>query len=313
MAALVVATLAVASAAPAFEERSVGVFDVLAAEAGVVVFLAGLVTQLGDPWFLLAVAGTLALADLGDVTGHDSRDGAFVLGVALAAFSFTDLLKNVLGAPRPPGAGTAVVPPWVPDALAGLFRSIATGTGYAFPSGHAIGTSAVFAALASTLAIGRPASRWGVAVTGIAAVAASRVVLGVHYLVDVVVGCLAGFGLLAVATAVGRRRPRRVFALGVVVGALAVAASAASAAGTVWSAAQWLGGSVGAALGWSLARPARLLPPRRAVLVGVPLAALWVGVYVTAPPLPVTLLGTALAAAGMVAAPRVLGPAGDGA
>jgi membrane-associated phospholipid phosphatase len=72
---------------------------------------------------------------------------------------------------------------------------------FAFPSGHALGATATYGALALVLA-SAAAARERVALYVAAAaivvvVAASRVVLGVHYLLDVVAGIAGGIALLA--------------------------------------------------------------------------------------------------------------------
>ncbi|SFR57504.1 PAP2 superfamily protein [Halogeometricum rufum] len=293
----------------AVPNRGIGVFQLLSSPTSATLAVAGLVTQFGDPWFLLLTATLLYLLGTERSLVQRPREGAFVLAVTFAAFSFIDLLKNVFVAPRPPGAGTVALPTWLPAVLAGPFRSITTGTGYAFPSGHALGTTAVFAALAYRLEAGSGATRWTVALVGVLLVAASRIVLGVHFFVDIAVGLLAGASLFAAAAAVGSRDPLRVFALGSILGVLAVVASAVSPAGEVWKAGQWLGGSVGAGIAWYVVRPSSQLSLRETVAAGVPVAVLWVGVYVTSPPLLVTVVGTAVAAGVTIAAPTLAGRA----
>ena len=290
----------------AVADRGIGVFEPLSPPIGAVLAVAGLVTQLGDPWFLLLLATVAYLVESERWSIREPRDGVFVLAVTFAAFSLVDLLKNVYVAPRPPGAGSVTLPTWLPAVLAGPFRSITTGTGYAFPSGHAIGTTAVLAALAYKLDVGTPVARWSVAAAGIVLVIASRVVLGVHYLVDVGVGVLAGLTLVSVAVAIGDSRPLNVFAFGAVLGALAVLASAFSPAGEVWAAGQWLGASLGAGSAWYAVGPSDHLDPVAAVVAGVPSGAAWVAIYVTSPPLPVTVVGTAVAAGLTVLAPALV-------
>jgi membrane-associated phospholipid phosphatase len=289
----------------AVPNRGLGVFSHLSVRTGVVLAITGFVTQFGDPWFLLLTATLVFLLGTERSLLEDPPEGAFVLAVTFGAFSLTDLLKNLYAVPRPPGAGTVTVPGWLPPALGGIFRSITTGTGYAFPSGHALGTAAVFAALAYSLKVGSPTARWSAAAVGISLVAVSRIVLGVHFFVDIVVGLVTGLTLFAVAATVGRRGPLRVFVLGAVLGVLAVAASAVSPAGEVWKAGQWLGASLGAGVAWYAVRPSSELGLRRTVLAGVPVAIIWIAIYVTSPPLVVTVVGTALAAGATILAPSV--------
>jgi undecaprenyl-diphosphatase len=90
-------------------------------------------------------------------------------------------------------------------------------TGYAFPSGHAMQSAAVFGALAVVLIpAGWPARRrqvaWAAAGAGVLLVGASRVYLGVHWTSDVLAGWLLGLLWLLglVASGLGRRvRPVR--------------------------------------------------------------------------------------------------------
>ena len=303
---LLLAVLSVLGPDISLADRGTEYFEPLSPQAGIVLLVAGIVTQFGDPWFLLLVAALIYLAENERTGVRDSSDGAFVLGVTFAAFSFVDLLKNVFVGPRPPGAGTVEIPMWLPAALGGLFQSITTGSGYAFPSGHALGTTAVFAAIAYKLDLGERRVRWAVAGLGVVLVAGSRVVLGVHFLVDVLVGCLAGVCLFAAATTVGGRRPSRVFALGIGLGVLAVLASMGSPEPVVWKAGQWLGASLGAGIAWHHLRPTSMLAFQEAVVAGVPIAIVWITIYVTSPPLVVTVLATAVAAGVTVAAPRLI-------
>ena len=77
-------------------------------------------------------------------------------------------------------------------------------SGYSFPSGHSAAAAATYAALALVLGSGR---RWsvkvwlGTAAAAItAAVATSRVLLGVHWLSDVIAGVSLGLGWFAVCS-----------------------------------------------------------------------------------------------------------------
>ncbi|TQS46391.1 phosphatase PAP2 family protein [Cryptosporangium phraense] len=89
--------------------------------------------------------------------------------------------------------------PTLPDA-------VAHADGYSFPSGHALGAFVGCAVLLLLwLDLARPSRAWiGWALAGLTtlAVCFSRVGLGVHYLSDVVGGCLVGLGWTAATTIV---------------------------------------------------------------------------------------------------------------
>lgn len=289
----------------AVPNREFWLFEPLSPSTGVVIGIWGLITQLGDPWFLMVLAILVYFLGAERSLAEGPRDGAFVLAVTFAAFSLIDLLKNLFAAPRPSGAGTVTIPTWLPPVLEGTFRSVTTGTGYAFPSGHALGTTAVFAALASQLKVGSPSVRWAVAGAGVALVATSRVIIGVHFVVDVGVGVVAGASLFAIAASIGEKRPLRVFALGIVLGLLAVGVSATQLPGDVWQAGQWLGASLGGGLAWYLVRPSDTLNHQQTIIAGTPIAILWVVVYLLSPPLIVTVVGTAVLSGLIISAPTL--------
>lgn len=115
------------------------------------------------------------------------------LGLVLAAsFGANTWLKGVVAEPRPFAAGGGAVSRWVR----------ATATGSSWPSGHAQNAAAVWGYVAL-----RARRRWVWAAVAalVTLVAASRVLLGVHFPHDVVAGVVVG---LAVALAVGIALPR---------------------------------------------------------------------------------------------------------
>jgi hypothetical protein len=176
----------------------------------VVVAAAGLVTRLGDPLTLLVIVAAGYL--LANRLGVAPPRMATALALALGAFALTLALKHAFLLPRPPGAGV---------------------DGYGFPSGHAIGATVVYGGLLAVLPSERR-SPAAVAAAGtlVVLVAASRVVIGVHYLVDVVVGVAVGLAYLAAALRIGPglvpdrvtvADARRAFAVALVVGLASVA------------------------------------------------------------------------------------------
>lgn len=159
--------------------RGVGETAVVETLPDGVVGLFGALTHLGDPvaLLLLVAAGYL----LANQLGVSSTRMAAAMGLAVGGFALTLALKYGFALPRPPGAGA---------------------DGFGFPSGHAIGATVVYGGLAGLLA---PHDRRVVRVAAVlvGVVAASRVIIGVHYLVDVVVGIAVGVGFLAVAFRLG--------------------------------------------------------------------------------------------------------------
>jgi len=178
--------------------RGVGVAESLARSLAPLEPLFALLTQLGDVWFL-ALLGLLAycLGRRAPVGDWDRRRGLLVLGVALWAFAATYALKAALGLARPPGASQSVYA--LPGVLGTIYADAATGHGFGFPSGHAVGATAVYGTLAWLGPPDRRGRRLAVAGALVALVSLTRLALGVHYLVDVVVGVAVGLALAAVA------------------------------------------------------------------------------------------------------------------
>lgn len=135
---------------------------------------ATVVTQFGAPVVvdvITVVAAVMLLAR------RRRRAALFVVAVRVGALAIETAVKAAVGRPRPP-----------------LSLHLVHATGLSFPSGHATGATAVYGALLLL----RPTRRRGVAVVVIVAgVAASRVLLGVHYVTDVAAGMLLSTAWLA--------------------------------------------------------------------------------------------------------------------
>lgn len=274
-----------------------------------VLVLFALLTQLGDVWFLFLLGGVLYVAGSKlPQCGIDRRRGLFVLGLLLTYVALIGVLKETFMAPRPPGAGTPPEVHWIPSALQGVFASISTGDGYGFPSGHALGSTLVWGGFA--LVVGKETlSRAWLVLAGfvIAIVSLSRVVLGVHYLADVVVGVAIGIVVLGAlyevtdhGTAPGRVL---VFAAGIGIAGLIHGVTFGSVAA--------LGSGVGAWLAWRAVGDMTPAHPssRSEVVSGLAVLGLAGGlfalVYALRPPLPVTGFGTAIAVGSVVGAPLI--------
>ena len=210
--------------------RGIGETELLSELPEAATAVAGLVTQLGDMWFV--VVGICALFVLASrsrsLTDAPSRDCVYLLALTVGAYSLTVALKHAFGLPRPPGAATATPPAWIPHAGHAAYESMVTGDGYGFPSGHALKTTAVYGAGALVLDVWDRNRRLAAAAALGVLVAASRVVLGVHYVVDVVAGSVVGVLFLAGAVRLTDRRPARALALSTVLGMLAAATAGTS-------------------------------------------------------------------------------------
>lgn len=180
--------------------RGIGVVEFTSQLPEVVVAIAGLVTQFGDMWFVMLVVGGLLAAGYRrrrPAAGPDPlRAGCYLFALAVGAYAFTLILKHTFALPRPAGAATATAPAWLPALADGLYASMVTGDGYGFPSGHALKSTAFYGGAALVLDVWDRRRRLLVGGGLAALVGLSRVFLGVHYLVDVVVGVALGVGFL---------------------------------------------------------------------------------------------------------------------
>jgi membrane-associated phospholipid phosphatase len=133
------------------------------------------VTHLGDP--LVVTLVTLALAVL--LWWRGNRKAALVvLAVRILAIAVDDGVKFAVRRARPV-----------------LAHPVAHAHGYSFPSGHAVGSAALwatFAFLARSHGMSR-ARAVTLAVVVPVVVATTRVLLGVHYVTDVVAGLVLGW------------------------------------------------------------------------------------------------------------------------
>jgi undecaprenyl-diphosphatase len=144
----------------------------------------GLVTWLGGTVTVLSV--TVALGALEWVERRRLAVLAFMVTVVVGQNLIANLVKVLVDRDRPP----------VPH--------LAPSSGFSFPSGHSAAAAATWAAVALVLGRGRPL--WVKAWLGAGAalltvvVAASRVLLGVHWLTDVIGGAALGFGWFVVCS-----------------------------------------------------------------------------------------------------------------
>ncbi|WP_418285680.1 phosphatase PAP2 family protein [Halorubrum sp. DTA46] len=314
-------------------DRGIGEFAVVDAVPEFVVVVFAAVTHLADPWFLF---GLLALGywfASDRVSAAPRRAGATAIAVVTCAYAVVALGKAWFAVPRPPGAmGPADVPVWLPGALSAWYEAQVLSDGFGFPSGHATGGAAAYGALA--LLYDRTWTqrrRLLVAAAVALAVAASRVVIEVHFLVDVLAGVLVGGTVVGGALWLagdsrfrgwwGRRRhaldggvapttaldPLPVFLLAAILSLLAAGvALAAGDTGEVVEAGIGIATGVGGALGWLLVDGDE--PPVSARVAAPALLAtggLWVGAYAVSSSFLVTVSATTAAVAVVIALPAL--------
>lgn len=149
------------------------------------------VTQLGGTPLIIVIA--VLCAAIETRRSRTWEAAAFLAVVVGGQFALAHALKQIVGRPRP-------------DVL-----RLAAVSGFSFPSGHSTASAAAFAAVA--LLVGRGRSQrtrtmlFAAAVSSAVLVATSRVMLGVHWLSDVLGGLCLGWTWFAVTVvAFGGRR-----------------------------------------------------------------------------------------------------------
>lgn len=289
--------------------RGLGLVEVLHGSASEpVLVLFALLTQLGDVWFLFLLGGLLYVAgDEFPQWGIDRRRGLFVLALLLTYVALIGVLKNFFLLPRPPGASEPPVIAWIPAVFQGVLASIATGEGPGFPSGHAFGSTIVWGGFALAVFGNEVSPGWlGVAAV-VALVSLSRLVLGLHYLVDVVVGIGLGVVVLGVLYVIADRGtvPDRVLLVAIGAGALGLLQ------GVNFESVAALGSGVGGWLVWRGIADSTPAHPsnRREAAAGFAVFGLAGGffalLYAAEPPLVATFFGSVIAVGGAVGAPLV--------
>ncbi|AWB26621.1 phosphatase PAP2 family protein [Halococcoides cellulosivorans] len=177
--------------------RRVGLVDLLAGLPDPIRVGAALLTQLGDVWWLIALTVAVWIVDRRRPIVRERSDPIAVLALVIGGYALTTLLKAAFGLPRPP-IGSPTGPEWLGPVGRGAIDTMAHADGFGFPSGHAIGATLVYGALARRVTLGTARQRAVVAAGLVGLIATTRLVLGVHYLVDVLAGIAIAVALLAV-------------------------------------------------------------------------------------------------------------------
>ena len=150
-------------------------------------------TNFGGTWYLLAIMTVVGIIDW--IRRRDASSLLFLLTVGVGVSLINNGLKLLIMRDRPPG------------------EHLVSAAGSSFPSGHSAAAAACWLAIA--LVVGRWFPRRvrpfisAAAVAIAVMVAASRALLGVHWLTDVIAGVFVGWAwFVIVAIAFGGRRQK---------------------------------------------------------------------------------------------------------
>lgn len=142
------------------------------------------ITTLGSTPFVIGVVVVVGAIEFKRL--HTKAAPLFLATVAVAELALNNLVKTVVSRARPD------------------IHRVVHASGYSFPSGHSAAAAATYAAVALLLG-SRRARRTKAILAGLAggiavAVATSRVLLGAHWLTDVMAGLALGWGVFALCS-----------------------------------------------------------------------------------------------------------------
>lgn len=227
-------------------------------------FVFAFLSYLGSVWF---VAPAVVLA----YWFRDRHRFASWVGIAMGGYAVMIGLKGIFSTPRP-GAGPAIAPESLPTAVALLYAPAVEVSSTSFPSGHAIAGTVIWTMIALeydalrrrqdgvyTKPVTVQRRRLLGAGTMVALVAFSRIGVGVHFPIDVVVGVVVAVCYLALILTVRERARVRsdhaatstVFTVGAVLALVAFWTSGRPDAMALF------GGCLGALVAWQYATPSR--------------------------------------------------------
>lgn len=174
----------------------------------IVIDFFALITRLGDG----AVVVALAMIFFWFGAKADWKRRGMLMAIAVATLSLNAGLKGILDVARPLFAAQAAGDPlaFAPEAYDGLST----------PSAHSMGAAAIYGGLAVLMDVGKKWQRYLVAGFLIVTIPVSRVVLGLHYVGDVISGVVLGLLLVYAALWLESKEDRSVlplFALALVV------------------------------------------------------------------------------------------------
>ncbi len=286
--------------------RGIGEIEFAAGLPDAVAFVAALLTALGDVWFVFALLGTLYWfgSSLPGPVALSRRHAAFVIALAFGGLAVVTTLKELLRLPRPPGAADPAGAGSVPETLLPLYAEVGSASGFGFPSGHAISAVVAYGGLALLIG-GRRSNAAAVALC--VAIPLSRIALGVHYLVDIVVGLIVGAAYLAVVYRLCGRGSNPGRAMLIALAAALVGAGIGYSTETMLA----LGGTLGGRMAWGIVGAAVLeestTRPGGAIgtAVGLAFGGLFAAVYVLDPEPYLSFLGTFVVVWGVLSAPLV--------
>ncbi len=244
-----------------------------------------LITELGGLPFLLVALSVLYWVD-------DRPSTATVMSYTLVALVVTLALKELFMFSRPPASVQAVAE-----------RPETSG----FPSGHAISATVAYGGLVLARERLRDARFVGAAVAIIGLVGLSRIVIGVHYVGDVLAGYAVGAAILGGLWLTVGQRAERACLVAAVAAALTLPLTIDSGYGLIG-----LGGSAGGAIAFwrsdtdGLPVPQTLGQTAAFVVAGLTFAGVTYGIAETLTIAPAAVLASGVLVGGIVLFPRLL-------
>ncbi len=250
------------------------------------------ITQLGNAGLFFVIGALLYWYS------DDREKYGFLLAATLGALSLTLALKGFFALARPP-----------------KIYHVVNASGYGFPSGHALGSTVFWFLLALTLDRWSKAARLTVAGIIVVAVCLARLILGVHFAIDVVAGTAIGLVYLAILIVGFDRRPKPAFALGVVwaFAALCIVillppVTTALAKTDLTDAVTALGGTIGALVAWEWVGPPDGTVSHSTAIVGLLALGVLSVIGLRAPlPLGVVFAINVVVQGGILAYPKIVG------